>query len=172
MSSFPTVLALDLGTALGWAFARNGIIEAWGVEDLSIRGDDSHAAGDRLIKFFNWMNGSDGAPGWGGVDEVFYEIAGANLRNMAANEVYYQLKGVVRMFCASCRIPLTGMHNATLKKSFTGNGRAEKHEMCSYARNLGWTGGREGTAMDHDAADAVALIVCILKERGIPVRFA
>lgn len=172
MASAPTVLALDLGTSLGWAFARGGVIEAWGVEDLSIKGDDPHAAGDRLIKFHNWLHGDNSIPGWGGVQEVFFEIAGANFRNMSANEVYYQLKGVLRMFCAGCRIPLIGMHNATLKKTFTGDGRAQKQDMCRYAHNLGWKGGKPGTAMDHDAADAVALIVCLLKARDIPVRFA
>lgn len=137
-----------------------------------MRSDDRFASGHRLRRFYNWLND------FGGVSEVYYEISGipagsgARNRSVASNEVQIQLKGILSMFCACYRIPMTGMHNATLKKSFTGYGRADKEDMCRFAHNLGWPGGVPGTAMDHDAADAIALIVCIEKENGNAVRFA
>lgn len=165
-SSIPgTILGLDIGTTCGWAFAKADRIVAWGIEDFRIRGDDPHTSGDRLIKFYNWLND------FGGVDEIIIERVGGFQHSQSAIEVYYSMLGVIRMICAGYRIPLSGMHTSSLKKQFTGNGRADKFEMCNFAHRLGWRGGIPGTDQDHDAADACALIICKQKERGVEVSF-
>lgn len=161
-----TILSLDIGTSCGWAFAKDGVIKAWGVEKFSVSRDESNGSGRRLIRFHNWLQD------FCGVSEVFYERAGSNFRNAGANEAHYEMRGIVRMFCYGSSIPLLDMHNATLKKEFTGSGRAEKAEMCAIAHRLGWTGGEVGTDLDNDAADACALIYCILRNRGIEATFA
>ena len=49
------------------------------------------------------------------------------------------------------------MHVATLKKEFTGSGKAKKIDICARAHHLGWLGGEVGTDKAHDEADAFAL---------------
>lgn len=160
-----SILALDIGTTCGWAFSKADKITGWGVEDFRVKGDDPHTRGLRFTRFAKWLHE------WGGVEEVLIESVGAFQHSQAAIEVYYGMLAVIRMFCSDWRIPLRGMHTSTLKKQFTGNGRADKLEMCALAHRLGWRGGIPGTAQDHDAADACALIVCIQKERGIEIKF-
>lgn len=159
------ILSLDIGTTCGWAFSKGGKIVAWGVQDFKVRGDDPHSSGNRFMKFYNWLND------FGGVDEVYYERVGGFQLSQGADEVYYGMLAVIRMFCAGYRIPLVGMHTSTLKHQFTGNGRAKKDEMCALAHRLGWTGGRVGTDQDHDACDAIALIFCIQKGFGVEITF-
>jgi len=160
-----TVLAIDIGTNLGWAFAKDGVITAWGVEDFRLKGDEHNGSGRRLIQFHNWLQD------FCGVDEVFYERVGANMRNAGANQSHFEMRGILSMFCYGSGIPLLDVHNITLKKKFAGHGRATKEEMCATAHHLGWNGGIKGTGQDHDAADAVALIFCLLRDRGIQVTF-
>lgn len=160
-----TILSLDIATTLGWAFSKDDKIIAWGVESFAVKFDSIHRSGLRLIKFRDWL-----MP-FAGVSEVVYEQVGADMRNLPANETTYAMLGVVRMFCAGAMIPISSIHNSTLKKEFADNGRADKHDMCRTAHRLGWRGGRPGTDQDHDACDAVALIYITQLRRGIKMGF-
>lgn len=174
MASAPRVLGLDLATTCGWGYASGNKIQAWGVESFSVKNDSPHAAGLRLQKFWNWL------AEWSGVDEIYYEEVhhGHHLGNDAA-ATYFGMLGILRMFVAGNRIPLIGMHTSTLKFDFVGEkenrsgpkGRVTKEDMCAQAHRLGWRGGEVGTAFDHDACDACALIVCIQRKRGNYVEF-
>ena len=166
MNSQPhTILALDIATTLGWAFSKDDKIIAWGVESFAVKIDTIHRGGIRLMKFRDWL-----MP-FAGVSEVVYEQVGADMRNLAANETTYAMLGIVRMFCAGANIPISSIHNSTLKKEFAGTGRADKLAMCDTAHRLGWKGGRAGTDMDHDACDAVALIYITQLRRNIRMGF-
>jgi len=160
------ILALDLATNTGWAFSKGTKILAWGVENFSSGLDTRHARGHRLDKFEKWLGA------FSGVHEIIYEEVGSDMRNINAAACFYQLLGEVEKFAFRCRIPLTSIHNATLKKAFTGSGRADKKLMCETAHNLGWSGGIVGTDMDHDACDACALIYIRQIQRGVEMEFS
>lgn len=166
MPSTSRILAVDIGTTLGWAYSSDGKIKNWGVEVFPSKSEDPHGQGRRLLKFWNWLTD------WNGVHEVYFEEVhhGHHQGNQAA-ATYFGMLGILRMFCAGANIPLIGRHTGTLKRDFTGNGRAEKEDMCAQAHRMGWRGGEKGTAFDHDACDACALIVTIQRERNNFIEF-
>lgn len=157
-------LALDMGNATGWALAADNCIVGSGVMDFRFN-PNNERPGHRLIKFHNFLQE------FAGVHEILYEsvIGGTQFGNDV--KMFLKLLGVLEMFCAGANIQSHGIHPSTLKKRFTGNGHAEKEEMCAVAHSLGWTGGEVGTKRDNDECDAIAIIFCILKERGYDVYF-
>jgi len=158
------ILALDLGTNLGWSFAREGVIEASGTICLMTAGD---LPGRRFIRFHNWLNK------FAGVDMVFFEDVKhhGNQKGIQAVRVYCGLLALLEMFCCGGRIPLKGMALMTLKKAITGTGRADKEQMCRVLHQLGWQNGRPGTMIDNDEADACCLVFAILDTMGHTARF-
>lgn len=158
------ILALDLGTNLGWSFAREGVIEASGTICLMTAGD---LPGRRFIKFHNWLNK------FAGVDMVFYESVGAvgKQKSAASVKVNCGLLALLEMFCCGGRIPLKPMHLMTLKKAITGTGKAQKEQMCRVMHQLGWQNGRPGTMIDDDESDACCLVFAILDTMGHTARF-
>lgn len=156
-------LALDLATSLGWALAENHRIVASGVEDFKL--SKHELEGQRLSKFYNFMQKFIEA----GVHEVFYEhvigFKGSTTR------VFDDLHAILKLVCDNAGIKRQGINPASLKKQFTGSGLASKEEMCATAHSLGWRGGLEGTDRDHDECDAIAIIFCVMKERGYEATF-
>ncbi len=166
MPDAPRYLGLDLGRYTGYALAEGDRIIRAGVRDFSVK--KSQHPGHRLIMLYNFLSSL------GRIDEIYYEkimFGKAGFSN-DAHEFYHQLLGVVYMVAAGFGVPTIGIWPGTLKKSFTGHGHAEKEQMCARAHELGWPGGKRGTAEEHDAADAIALIYTQLKERyRIEARF-
>ncbi len=171
MADAPRYLGLDLGRFCGYALAEGDRIIRAGVRDFSVK--KSQHPGHRLIMLYNFLSSL------GRIDEIYYEkimFTGARKGGGAwgsdHGEFYHQLLGVVYMVAAGFGVPTIGIWPGTLKKSFTGSGVAEKEDMCARAHELGWRGGAIGTAEEHDAADAIALIYTQLKERyRIEARF-
>lgn len=171
MSNVSRYLALDLGTRTGWCVADGAKIIGSGIRDFSVK--NSEQSGLRGIRFYNWLMS------FGRVDEIYYEkimFTGARKGGGAwggdHGELYHGLLMLLNMYAAGYGTPIIGIWPGTLKKSFTGYGKAEKHDMCLAAREHGWTGGKDGTAAFHDEADAIALIVTQLRERfNIHARF-
>lgn len=156
------VLALDIGTTMGWAVGRNAVIEASAV--ISWKFPNAHP-GLKFIKFNNWLLK------FRGVDEIFYEDVPRFMSRDAAR-VYNGFLAVLEMFAAANNIRLSKMLAPSVKKEFTGKGRADKLTMCEFAHNLGWAGGKKGTDECHDEADACAIYYAILKRRGHEVTFS
>ena len=149
-------LGLDLGSATGWALAGDYTIVASGTV-LFPKKPDAHP-GERLVSFYNWLSKY-----WTTVDEIHYEkIIGYS--GHTDGNLFNRFYAVLEMWTAQTRIPLRPYNPSHLKKEFTGNGRAEKDEMCRMAMRLGWPHGVEGTDRFHDEADAVAILVVALKD--------
>jgi len=176
MSEAPLrLLGLDLGTCTGYALSSGSKIVRSGVRDFSVK--SSQHKGQRGIKFYNFLLTL------GQVDAVFYERAmfGGNFKNKKGEwvapssdgrEFVHGLIMLVEMYAAGFNIPTYPVHASTLKKNFTGNGRAEKVDMCSTARSLGWQGGAENTATFHDEVDACALVITEARDRyGLNITF-
>lgn len=161
-------LGLDLGVRTGWALTENSQLKGSGIRDLSVR--TSEHKGKRGIKFYNFLLTM------GELDEIYVEKIAftGNIKNKQGQWIapssdgrafYNGLMMLVEMYSAGFDIPIYEVHNATLKKAFTGHGNATKEEMCEQAIQLGWPGGQFGTALFHDEVDAIALVKTQLLER-------
>jgi hypothetical protein len=149
-------LGLDLGSTLGWAKCIDGVIVDSGVVDLRVGDkDDPRYPGRRFEKFWNWILENHHE-----ADEVYYERVVGFQHSTMAMGAYFGLLAMLQLFCEvyGKKAP-TGIHTTTLKHRFTTNGRAKKIEMCNMAINLGWKNGHSGTDLNHDEADAIALVV-------------
>lgn len=156
------VLALDIGTTMGWAIAKDGIIEASSIKSFFIA---SGHPGAKFAKFNNWL------VKFRNVDEIFYEDV-PRFMSRDAGRVHNGFLAFLQAFAHGNNIRLTKLLNSSVKKEFTGDGRAKKERMCECAHNLGWTGGKKGTELCHDEADAIAVYYAIMKRRGVEVTFA
>ena len=166
MVAFPRCLGIDLGNHTGWAVSEGLKITSSGVRDFSIKSHETN--GNRGIKFYNFLLSL------GHFDKIFYEKVQFtnNFRSGDGGELYKGLLMLVNMYGASFGVEPIGIHPGTLKKAFTGNGRAEKEEMCAIAHSLGWKGGARGTKLMNDEADAIALLVTQVREKyGIKLIF-
>jgi len=158
------ILALDLATSLGWARADEAALDRWcklggltpgcgpvvGVTYGTVRlGGNCLAA--RLNHFYRWyarVLSSDQ------VSRVYYEMAlpARQQSSIQAAKVALGLAGIVQAVAWDHSIGCTDVPIATIKKSFTGDGRARKHQMVEAARHRGWEPDSE------DAADALGLL--------------
>ena len=139
------VLALDIGTALGWAAQRaDGSVVSGRVELPK-----GQRQGVRLHAFRVWL--VDQLTRIGDIDTIIWEHAFR--QPGAANEVHHNLVGVLLDFAERNRI--TDYHSVDVKalKGFaTGNGNADKDAMVAAARAAGYP------VRSHDEADAVHLL--------------
>lgn len=172
MQRAPRYLGLDIGTQTGWALAEGDTIIGSGVRDLSVKA--SQHIGRRGFMFANFLTKI------GHLDEIYYEkiqFTGARKGGGSWSgdngELYKGLLMLLNMHAYSFGTPVIGVHPGTLKKQFTGYGAAKKHDMCQAAHMIGWKGGKLGSALQDDEADAIALIATQVKLRfGIAVKFA
>lgn len=162
MGATHTVLSLDLGTTLGWCIARDNQILVSGVKSFYQK--DAHP-GKKLIDFLNWLQQ------FKNIDEIFFENVTKHM-SVPAMQTYESLRGILYFFSYSCGVHITGMHPMSVKKIFTGNGKADKRKICEHAHHLGWKGGIKDTDDHHDEADACAIYYAIMHRRGIEITFA
>ena len=158
------VIGLDLATKTGWALAENGKIIRSGIRQLRAAKDEHD--GHRFRRFYTLLTEL-----WP-VHEIYYELIqfsgarrGGGSWSGDSGETYKGLLAITKMYASGMDIPVHGVHPATLKKAFTGHGRAEKEDMCRMAHKYGWKGGSKDTALHHDEADAIALVITQLKLR-------
>ena len=130
------VLALDLGTRLGWALGADGML-ASGVEDLAPqrmrRFESSGMKWLRLRGVLDKLHGQ--VPG--GVSLVVLEEVRRHLGVDAAH-AYGGALAVVSAWCEERKVPMTSTPVATIKKHATGKGNAKKEAMIEAAKARGW----------------------------------
>lgn len=160
MAKDHTILALDLGSNTGWAKVVNGVIVDSGVVSFSRK--DSHPGG-RFLRFSNWLRTHKT------LDEIFYEDV-PRFESAAAAKVYCGLLAILQVYGLVCQVRMTNIKSNSVKKEFTGNGRADKMEMCKVAHRLGWKHGHLDLDLDHDEADAIACAWVLLARRDIEPR--
>jgi len=151
------ILALDLGTHTGWAVRHRGGIFTLGTENFTPRANWS--PGQRWLRFRSWLVSTIVQAqihviayeqviqgGWAGNREH------AGHKSGAAGDAYGGFKALLEMAAASHNIVLYPVHVTTVKKHWTGDGRAKKPDMIAEAR-------RRGFRPDSDnAADALAIL--------------
>ncbi len=144
--AFPTrrsILALDLGTKIGWATVdRNGVVRSGIVKCAPRVGE---AMGQRWAKFRAHLNEV------GDVDAVYFEDV-KNHAGVIAAHVYGGFLAHVEHWCAARNVELVGVGVGQVKKAFTGRGNAKKHDMIAAAEARGFR------PKDDNEADALGIL--------------
>lgn len=162
MSDF-TVLSVDLGSTIGYAIGKSGVIIDSGEVTLSPGASKTHP-GHRWLKFQQWL------AKYNSVNEILFEAV-PRFESAGAAKVYGALLGVLQIFSLAHGIRMASLGPSTVKKDFTGIGNCDKSVMCEIAHRLGWKHGTLGTFNCHNEADAIALLWCVYVRRGIEPRF-
>lgn len=157
-------IALDLGTACGWA-SWNGTVMAHGVLDLKVRRHESR--GMRLVRFEESLQTLIcGSRKQAIVDLVLYESPG-HQRSLAASEVLHGLTAVLVAACEKMGLSYMGIPPTLVKKAATGKGNANKEMVRVYAaETLKDINGVYADLEDDNESDAVAL-ACLWLEAKI-----
>lgn len=145
----PNCLGLDPANRCGWAYLDHKThtteFGTWKLRHTS----DNHA-GRRLERLrrnlflFHRMRG---------IDVIGYEEAGFGSKLAKTQASHNELIGVIKLCAAELEIPTHGYVPTTLKKWFTGSGRASKEQMISVARNT-----YSFNVTSDDEADAIAVL--------------
>lgn len=165
MGEFVT-LALDLGSTFGWSLGINGQIVRSGELTLVADAANLHP-GHRWLKFHEWLHQ------FKAVNEILYEdVTFFGQNGYKTARVYCGLLSVLQTFCLVQGIRMRCLTPSSVKAEFAGSGRADKFKMCDVALNLGWPNGKRGTDINHNEADAIALLWVIYNRDKKNPRFA
>jgi crossover junction endodeoxyribonuclease RuvC len=159
------VLALDLGTEMGWALRTAASVSS-GHMTWTVRRHETR--GHRLLRFWRWMNNIQSAQPLALVayEEVQF-LGGAPGRGAAGygtSSAFAQFEGTMMMFGARHGVPVVGVPVSTLKKAVTGTGRHPKGQgkiaLAAAVRQLGYGFDTQ------DEADALAVLQWATRLRG------
>jgi Holliday junction resolvasome RuvABC endonuclease subunit len=152
------MLALDLGTRMGWA-----LLQATEMLSGSISFATNRLAGFgvRFLNFRNWLVEMLSKHK---IDMVVFE----DVRNHAgvyAAHVYGGFVAILTSVCEALRVPYRGFGVKTIKKFITGCGNASKQDIINAVQTRGWK------PIDDNEADAIALALLaentLMKENTI-----
>lgn len=166
----PSILALDLATKTGWAFATADAVAAWPFGGLArevpvissgvVRFDGSQgqkcasALGWIMLQLAKlkpdqvWIEGVIASPG---APKDFRERKRQSSINLAG-KLAHALNGVVKAACINAGIEPQERFPNQIKRSLTGHGNADKAAMIRMCELRGWH------PSDDNEADAMALL--------------
>jgi len=149
------MLALDLGTATGWALhGIDGLITSGMV---SFRPGRFDGGGMRYLRFTNWLTEIDRLSG--PVAAIWFEEVRRHAATDAAH-VYGGLMATLTAWAELRGIPYEGVPVGTIKRHATGKGNAPKEAMIAAARARGFS------PADDNEADAIAILLWALETKG------
>lgn len=136
------ILALDLGTNLGYCVEENGKITLSGCINLGNKEE-------RVRNFINFLQDIYDS---NNLELVYYEKVTFST-NTYADQFHGLMKGTLESFCYERKITCHGIPVQTIKKVFTGKGNASKMAMVHYAELL--TGSK---IYNDNEADAIGVL--------------
>ena len=146
-----SILALDLGTATGWALRRaDGVIISG---TASFKPGRYEGAGMRFLRFAQWLD-TLGLP-----DAVYFEEVRRH-RGVDAAHCYGGLLATLTAWCEARGIPYSGIPVGTIKASATGKGNASKEAVIAAMQAKGFSPG------DDNEADALAILMHVSGQRA------
>ena len=148
------ILAIDCGTYTGWAARHDGVIDS-GIQTFDLKRGES--PGMRFLRFNAWLEEMFSLVN---PEVVTYEQA--HHRGGATTVLMVGMTTRIDEFCARHGIEHAAVHSATLKKSATGRGKADKADMIKSAKKL-YPG---IDIFNDDHADALCLLACMEKQLG------
>ena len=141
-----SLLALDLGTNMGFALQSNGTILSGAVNFKPGKFD---GGGIRFLKFRKWLDEIHASDQ---ITEVVYEAVRRHIGTDAAH-IYGALMGVLQMWCEEHNVPYSGESVQAIKIFATGKGNAGKEQViAAVEKKWGFK------PKSHDEADALALL--------------
>ena len=145
------ILALDIGTKLGWATYERGVFLAHGMENFTpkpkTKTRPAPHPGERFKALSDFLNERV----WDS-DKIVYEAVARHVGTRAAH-VYGGFLAIILDFACANEIPVEGVAVGTIKKYATGSGRASKEQMIEAASAIV---GYE--IKDDNEADAICLM--------------
>lgn len=155
MNDNKSILALDLGSQLGWAVRlHEGPITSG---TLSFKPGRFEGAGMSFLRFRHWLD--EVAMTSGGLSAVYFEEVRAHAGTLAA-QVYGGFLGHLTAWCEANNVPYLGVPVATIKKFATGKGNADKKTVIAAIKSKGLN------PQDDNEADALALLLWSISQKG------
>jgi Holliday junction resolvasome RuvABC endonuclease subunit len=143
-----TILALDLGTQLGWAMQVAGGVIYSGTE--SFKPGRYEGGGMRYLRFRRWLDEIEKSS-QDAISAVYFEEVRRHMSTDSAH-VYGGFLATLTAWCESNGIPYQGVPVGTIKKHATGLGNSGKPEMIEAAKAKGHK------PKDDNEADALAIL--------------
>lgn len=151
----PAMLALDLGTTMGWALAMSdgGIVSG----TMSFRSGRYEGGGMRYLRFRSWLDEIDRLSG--PVATIWFEEV-RNHKGVDASHVFGGLMATLTAWAEQRGIPYAGVPVGTIKRHATGKGNAPKEAMIAAMKARGFN------PSDDNEADAVAILLWAIETNG------
>lgn len=150
-----TILALDLGTATGWALRGPDALIISGTAHF--RPGRYDGGGMRYLRFTNWLAEIERLSG--PIAALWFEEVRRHAGTDAAH-VYGGLMATLTAWAELRAIPYAGVPVGTIKRHATGKGNAPKQAMIDQARARGFE------PADDNEADAIALLLWAIETKG------
>jgi crossover junction endodeoxyribonuclease RuvC len=147
------LLALDLGTHMGWALRSASCAITSGTNHY--KPGRFEGAGMAFVRFGGWLNEIHRSEPIGAM--VFEEVR-AHAGTLAA-QVYGGFLAHLTAWCERQAVPYLGVPVATIKRHATGKGNASKDEVIAAMRTRGFRPG------DDNEADALALLSWAIEQK-------
>ncbi len=151
-----SILALDLGSKLGWAvsFGPADILHG----TIEFRPGRHEGGGMQWLRFRKWL--TEMHDEHGPIEAVYFE----EVRRHAGTTAAHVYGGFLAHLTAWCearqpKVPYQGIPVGTIKRAWTGKGNANKDVMIAEAKARGFN-----PKTDNDA-DALALLHCVLDNK-------
>jgi Holliday junction resolvasome RuvABC endonuclease subunit len=147
------ILALDLGTTMGWAANPNGVITS-GV--ITFKPGRFESGGMRYIRFVAAIRELLSKTG---AKIVYFEEVRRHLGVDAAH-IYGGFLAHLQATCVELDVNHCGVPVPTIKIQATGKGNANKDAMIAAAKQRGWN------PVDDNEADALWILDWAVKQNG------
>jgi hypothetical protein len=150
-----SLLALDLGSTLGWAVQLpDGSITSG---TATFRPSRFEGGGMGWLRFRRWLDELSGSAG--PIASVVFEEVRRHAGTTAAH-VYGGFLAHLTAWCEGARVPYQGVPVGTIKRFATGKGNAGKDAVMAAMRARGFA------PADDNEADALALLMWAIDARG------
>jgi len=149
----PAILALDLGTTMGWACRPTDgtVAHGW----VSLKGGRFEGGGMRFLRFSRWL--TEIRANVGEINAVYFEEVRRHASTDAAH-VYGGLMATLTAWCEQNQIPYQGVPVGTIKRHATGRGNADKAAVIEAIQAKGHP------VTNDNEADALALLYWAIEE--------
>jgi len=150
------LLALDLGTTLGWAvFGPQGFVES-GSMCLKHKTTEKITDVERRLRLYSFLDRKSRQYNTSNI--AVEQVNAATMRGNRQRELHYGDRAVLELVCAQRAIPLHYAPVGSVKKHATGNGAAKKDQMISAMITRGYH------VTDDNEADALSVALFILAQ--------